>query len=87
MRSLQDTSVRVRIDKETKEKATRSLTKMGLSLSEAVRLLLVRIAEEGRIPFAVEVPNAKTRRAMEELETGGGVARSTVDEAFKELGL
>jgi hypothetical protein len=35
----------------------------------------------------VEVPNAKTRRAMEELETGGGVARSTVDEAFKELGL
>jgi hypothetical protein len=35
----------------------------------------------------VEVPNAKTRKAMEELETGGGVAHSTTEEAFKELGL
>ncbi len=56
-------------------------------MNRAVRLFLVQIEEDGRIPFAVEVLNAETRKAMEELETGGGVAHSTVDEVFKELDL
>jgi DNA-damage-inducible protein J len=42
-------------------------------MDRAVRLFLVRVAEEGRIPFAVEVLNAEPRKAMEELETDGGV--------------
>ena len=54
-----DSVVRVRINSETKEKAIQVLDKMGLTVSAAVRMLLVRIAEEGCFPFDIEVPKAK----------------------------
>ena len=44
---------------------------MGLSISDAIRLLMVRFAEQ-RLPFEVRVPNAATHRAMTELEQGQG---------------
>jgi DNA-damage-inducible protein J len=40
---------------------------MGLTVSDAIRLLLLRVADEKRLPFEVKVPNAKSRRAMKEL--------------------
>ena len=67
-----DTVVRARIDSDTKAKATEALHSMGLSVSEAIRLLMVRVAEERRMPFDVEVPNRKTLDAVRELERGGG---------------
>ena len=63
-----DTYVRARIDTRTKALATEALAAMGLSVSDAIRLLMVRIAEEHRLPFAVQVPNASTRKAIEELD-------------------
>ena len=63
-----DTSIRIRIDSTTKEKAAGALEKMGLSVSDAVRMLLVRVGESGRLPFAVEIPNAATRESIAELE-------------------
>ena len=45
-----DTVVRARIDSDTKERATRALQAMGLSVSDAIRLLLLRVAEEQRLP-------------------------------------
>jgi DNA-damage-inducible protein J len=62
-----DTVVRARIDTATKERASAALEAMGLSISDAIRLLMLRIAEEQRLPFEVKVPNATTRRAMAEL--------------------
>ncbi|MDR3722979.1 MAG: type II toxin-antitoxin system RelB/DinJ family antitoxin [Terracidiphilus sp.] len=66
------TYVRARIDEETKERATDALEAMGLSVSDAIRLLMLRIADEKRLPFEVRVPNAVTRRARTELEAGKG---------------
>jgi DNA-damage-inducible protein J len=66
------TYVRARIDEETKERATDALESMGLSVSDAIRLLMLRIADEKRLPFEVRVPNAATRRARTELEAGKG---------------
>lgn len=43
---------------------------MGLSISDAIRLLLVSIVEERRFPFLEKMPNATTLRAIEELEAG-----------------
>ncbi len=40
---------------------------MGLSVSDAVRVLLTRVAAEKALPFEVKVPNARTRVAMKEL--------------------
>ena len=59
-----DAVVRARIDSETKEKAASALAAMGLSISDAIRLLMLCIADEKRLPFEVKVPNAATRRAM-----------------------
>ena len=67
-----DTYVRARIDTDTKQRAAEALDAMGLSISDAIRLLMLRIAEERRLPFEVKVPNAATRAAMAELEAGKG---------------
>lgn len=63
-----DTVVRALIDSETKARAAAVLSAMGLSVSDAIRLMLRRIADEKRLPFAVQVPNAVTAEAIEELE-------------------
>jgi DNA-damage-inducible protein J len=82
-----DTIVRARIDAETKQRATAALDAMGLSVSDAIRLLMLRIADEQRLPFAVEVPNVATRRAMKELEAGKGKTYDSTAEMMKDFGL
>ena len=80
-----DTVVRARIDLATKERATKALDAMGLSVSDASRLLMVRIADEQRLPFAVRVPNAATQAAIAELEAGKGERFGDVDALMADL--
>ena len=82
-----DTVVRARIDSETKRRATEALRAMGLSVSDAIRLLLVRVADEKRLPFSVQVPNTATIEAMEELEEGKARRFDSAEELFRELDL
>ena len=56
--------VRARIDERTKDEATAVLHAMGLTVSDAVRLMLVRIANDKALPFNPLVPNAETVEAM-----------------------
>jgi DNA-damage-inducible protein J len=56
----------VRLDDEVKAKATEALAAMGLSASDAVRLLFHRIAADQAFPLERKVPNAETRAAIEE---------------------
>jgi DNA-damage-inducible protein J len=79
--------VRARIDHDTKERASAALAEMGLSVSDAIRLLMLRIADEKCLPFEVKVPNAATRQAMTELEAGKGRTYASTAEMFKDLGL
>jgi DNA-damage-inducible protein J len=81
-----DTVVRARIDAATKERASAALEAMGLSISDAIRLLMLRIAAEQRLPFELKVPNAVTRRAMVELEKGKGKRFASAEALFKDLG-
>ena len=53
-----DTVVRARIDSRTKEQAAAALAAMGLSVSDFIRMALVRVAHDKAIPFAVKVRNA-----------------------------
>ena len=80
-----NTVVRARIDADTKERAADALEAMGLSISDAIRLLMLRIADERRLPFEVKVPNATTRKAIEELEAGKGKRANTIEELKAEL--
>ncbi|MER9680018.1 type II toxin-antitoxin system RelB/DinJ family antitoxin [Mesorhizobium sp. M0184] len=81
------TVVRARIDTATKDQATEALAAMGLSVSDAIRLLLVRVAADKEFPFPVKVPNATTRKAMTELERGKGKRFASADELFKDLSI
>jgi DNA-damage-inducible protein J len=81
------TTVRARIDAATKRRATKALGAMGLSVSDAIRLLLVRVAADQALPFPVKVPNAATRKAMGDLERAKGKRFSTPEELFSDLGL
>jgi len=80
-----DTYVRARIDSETKEKAADALDAMGLSISDAIRLLMLRVAEERRLPFEVKVPSAATRKAIAELESGRSKRFSSVKDLMADL--
>ena len=77
--------VRARIDQTTKERAAAALADMGLSISDAIRLLMLRIAEERRMPFEVRAPGAVTRAAIAELEQGGGRRFDSVSALMKSL--
>ena len=83
--STADTYVRARIDTRTKERAADALKAMGLSISDAIRLLMLRIADERRLPFDVKVPNATTSKAIAELEAGKGKRFASVDELMADL--
>ena len=85
MATTADTYVRARIDSLTKERATDALDAMGLSISDAIRLLLLRVADEKRLPFEVKAPNAKTRKALKELKAGKSNRFACVDDLMTDL--
>lgn len=82
-----DAVVRARIPAEMKEKAMEALDRMGLSASDLIRLTFLRVAEEGRLPFEVKVPNRATRNAMEELDAGRGKRFDSAEALFEDLDL
>ena len=72
------TVVRARIVEKTKDEAAVVLEAIGLTVSDAFRLMMVRIAAEKRLPFDLLIPNEETIAAMQaarrgELVTVGGV--------------
>jgi len=62
--------VRARIDEHLKEQAAAVLAAMGLTVSDAFRLMMVRIAEEGQLPFEPLIPNAETIEAIKAARRG-----------------
>ena len=66
--AMHSSMLHVRMDSELKREATQALAAMGLTASEAVRLLFHRIAVDQAFPLELKVPNAQTRRAMDESE-------------------
>jgi DNA-damage-inducible protein J len=56
----------VRVDEEIKAQASEALSAMGLSVSDAVRILLKRVVNDQAFPLELKVPNVQTRAAMEE---------------------
>ena len=62
------TMVHVRVDEQIKAQATETLAAMGLSVSDAVRVFLMRVVADKQMPFALKAPNAETRVAMAEAD-------------------
>ncbi|MBJ7264678.1 MAG: type II toxin-antitoxin system RelB/DinJ family antitoxin [Burkholderiaceae bacterium] len=62
------TMVHVRVDEKIKVQATETLAAMGLSVSDAVRVFLMRVVADKQMPFVLKVPNVETRAAMAEAD-------------------
>tara|TARA_R110001599_G_scaffold214747_1_gene412876 strand:- start:716 stop:979 length:264 start_codon:yes stop_codon:yes gene_type:complete len=77
--------VRARIDEEIKEEATVVLAAMGLSVSDAIRMMLTRVAREKALPFEALVPNEVTIAAMKEARQGGLKSFDTVEDLMADL--
>ena len=84
---MSTTMVHVRVDEKTKQRAAKTLAAMGMSVSDAVRMLLVRVVAEKALPFDVKVPNATTVKAMRAADKGQGKRHKSTDALFKDLGV
>lgn len=82
----QNAVVRARIDEKIKEEASIVLATMGLTVSDAFRIMMIRIAREKALPFEPLVPNEKTIKAMREARQGKNVkAFNSVDDLMADL--
>ncbi|MBO7411657.1 MAG: type II toxin-antitoxin system RelB/DinJ family antitoxin [Ottowia sp.] len=77
-----DAFVRARVGADIKQRAGAALDAMGLSISDAIRLLLVRVANEGRLPFELAAPWATPQRLAEQAESVRAEAALANWEAF-----
>ncbi len=82
---LNNSIVRARINEQIKEEAAIVLSEIGLTLSDAFRLLLMRIAREKALPFEPLIPNATTMEAIEAARRGELITIGSLDNLFDEL--
>jgi DNA-damage-inducible protein J len=85
--AMASTMVHVRVDEKIKKNASATLSKMGISVSDAVRMMLVRVAEEKALPFEVRVPNATTVKAMQSADRKKGRRFRSANALLNDLGI
>lgn len=77
--------VRARIDENVKEEATAILATVGLTISDAVRMMLMRTVAEKALPFDPLTPNAETIAAMKEARSAKLARFDSVDALMADL--
>jgi DNA-damage-inducible protein J len=83
----QNAFVRARINEDIKKRAEAVLETLGLTVSDACRILLTKVAQEKQFPFDLRAPNSETAQALRELKSGRGHRYKNADAMFKDLGL
>ena len=81
------TMVHVRVDEQIKIQAADTLATMGLTISDAVRVFLMRVVADKQMPFAIKAPNAETRAAAEadEIARAHSARFNSADALFDDL--
>jgi DNA-damage-inducible protein J len=64
--------ITARIEPKLKARAARVLANVGVSTTDAITMFFRQVVLRNGLPFEVRAPNAETKRAIEELESGGG---------------
>lgn len=77
--------VQARINGAIKEEAAVVLAAMGLTVSDAVRLMLTKVAREHALPFDPLIPNAVTIATMKESRAGGLKSFNTIEDLMADL--
>lgn len=76
-------SVTIRMDKEDKKLFESIVHSMGLNLSSAFNVFAKAVIRENTIPFNLkgyEIPNAETRKSIENIEKGIGLETVTIEQ-------
>jgi DNA-damage-inducible protein J len=81
---MTDCIVRSRIDPKMKQKAVKMFEHMGLTLSEAIRIFIYQSVAEHKIPFSINIPNATTRAAMQEVEEKKHLKKTSLKQLKKD---
>lgn len=81
-----DAVVRARIDRTTKQEATQLFQQMGITVSDAIRMMLVQAVAERALPFEVKAPNPETVAALQASRDGEVTRVASVDDLFADLG-
>ena len=79
------TMIHVRVDEEIKAQAAETLASMGLTVSDAVRVFLMRVVTDQQLPFDLRAPNAETRAAMQEARAMRKARFATADDLLHDL--
>ncbi len=77
--------VRARIDKHVKEEAEAVLASIGLTVSDAFRMMIMRIVTEKALPFDPLIPNAETIAAMKAARREEMITVGPVDDLLASL--
>jgi DNA-damage-inducible protein J len=78
--------INARVEPRLKKSAEAVFDKIGLSTTDAVTIFLKQVVAQKGMPFAVNVPNRETVKAMRELDRGGGTRHTgDVSSLFAEL--
>ena len=80
-----NTVVRARINGEIKSEAEAVLASIGLTVSDAFRMMMMRIAKEKALPFEPLIPNEETIEAMRAARRGELVVAGSIDDLFEKL--
>lgn len=87
MSSVKTSTARARIRPDIKNEAESIIHDLGLSVSTAFELFYRQIIMNRGLPFDVRIPNATTRKAIEDARKGHGEKFATTDALFKDLGI
>ena len=84
---MKTATVRARIEPELKIEVEDVLSKLGLSMSEAIELYMRQIKLNNGIPFMIKVPNELTQQTMDDTDQGKNLLKhESADDMFDELG-
>ncbi len=79
------TVVHVRIDEQIKKQATETLASLGLSVPDAIRMMLARVVADNALPFDTSIPNAETITALEACRRGDVVSFNSIEALMIDL--
>jgi DNA-damage-inducible protein J len=85
MTTTADAVVRLRVTSDLKSKANAVFKSMGLTTSDAIRMMLVQAVAEKALPFEIKYPNPTTQKAIAASRAGETTSFSSLDDMFADL--
>jgi DNA-damage-inducible protein J len=86
--TLRDSTYQIRIDETTKRESFAVFQELGMTPAEGVRVFLRMVAVTKSIPFSLNVPNAKTKKVLQDSDAKVGVHKAkNAEDLFNQIGI